>query len=398
MALTTPARVIDYTHYAEVEGTYGDITATPAGGDAHRTRVRNLGFKSVVARLDRDQDSDRSASVHSTALGRRSAEAEVTAALASSGVTGTPTAPDLGEHFRAHFGTERVGAGHSTCTTGSTTTVVAGTAGAATALGVATGDFLAFVTTAGIEARQVTVSGDSFTVTPALTSAPANGSAIYGGVTYKLTFATLLSMIRYGYLNGDFEHLCAGWAVAEMEITYDLGSDTPEPMVKFAGPAARVETLATAIPTPTLSTTRGLGPVAAYAWIGADKTCVTKLGLKSNNGMELRNNESCGVSGQLIPTGITRTGNNGRYKIELELETMLVGATVEGYYDGARTLTNYDVTVQLGNAIGNMVAWRTPKFIPDAEESDVDSEVAINLKGRCYGNGTDDTELTLAIF
>lgn len=397
MAFTTPPRTTDYTHFAEVEATYADIAATPSAGDAFRSRTKNLGFKSVVARLDRDQDADRSASVHSTALGRRSASFEFEAALCPSGVTGTPTAPDMGEFFRAHLGLQDVGVGHSTLTTGSTTTVLEGTAGAVAALGLVVGDFIAVDVSAavGIELRQVTaIATDQITVDRALSGAPASGRAIYGCVTYKLSKSTLLSMILYSYLDGDFEHLCAGAAVADMEITYDLGNETPEPMVKFSGPAARVETLATSIPTPTLSTNRGIGPAVAYAWIGATKTCITKLALKSNNGQELRESESCG----LLPTGIKRTGNNGRYKVELELEALLVGATIEGYYDNARALTAYDIEVQIGNVLGNGFGFRVPAFIPDAEESDVEGDVAIALKGRCYGNGTDDTELTVAFF
>lgn len=396
MALTTPARPIDFTHFAEVEASYGDATATPSGTDAFRSRARTLGFKEKTSRLDRDQDSDRSASVHSAVLGRREASFEYPMALAPSGVTGTPTAPDWGEFARAHFGTQRIGVGHSTCTTGSTTTVIAGSSGAGAALGVAVGDFLAFVTTAGIEARQVTVvATDTFTVSPALTSAPANGSAIYAAVTYKLSKNTLLSMIGYGYLDGDFEHMCPGMAVADMEISYDLNGDAPEPMLKFSGPAQRVEILGTSLPSPTLQTNRGIGPAPAYIWIDGTKTCVTKMALKSNNGMQLINDGSC----NLYPSGIVRTGNDGRYLINFEFEVVLVGSTVEDYYDNARTLTAHDLTVQVGSSLTTGIcAFRLPKHIPEADQSDVNNKVAIKLGGRAYGNGTDDTEITMALF
>ncbi len=395
MTFTTIPRDTDYTHYVEAEVTYGDITATPSAGDAFRCRAKNLGFKQIVARLDRDQDSDRSASVHSTALGRVSASFEYPMALAPSGNATTPTACDAFEFYRAHFGAQDIGAGHTTVQSGSTTSVLAGTTGAVTALGLVVGDFVVATTTAGLEARQSTViATDNITVVPALTSAPTNGTALNSAVTYKLSKTATTSLIGYGYLDADFEHLCAGMAVADFELTYDLGSDTPEPMVKFSGPAARVATLATSLPAPTLQTSRGMGSQVAYMWVGNTKFCVTKLMLKSNNGQELRNDESC----FMYPTGIKRTGNNGRYKIEFEVEAKLLGADVEGWFDAARTLTGYDVTVQIGNTLGNSVAFRMPNFIPDAEESSVSGDVAISLKGRCYGNGTDDTEITFCMF
>jgi hypothetical protein len=400
MTLTAPTPTNQYSHFGEVEVTYGDITATPAAGDAVRLRTKNLSFKPVITRLNRDQDADRSASRVLPAPGRISATFEIMAALASSGVTGTPTPPDLGEHLRAHFGVQRLHLAHSTCTTGSTTTSVVGSAGATAALGAATGDFLGFVTTAGIEARQITVSGDTFTVTPALTSAPINGSAIYGCAIYKLSKAAILSMILYGYLDGDFKHLCAGCAMAALAIDYDMGGDTPEPLIKLAGPGARVETLATAIPTPTLAATRGLGSVPMYAWIDGTKVCVTKAGLKSDNGLVLVQNQSCGPSSgaNLYPTGLVRTGNNGKWKVEMELEMLNVGATVEALFDNARALANHDVTMQLGTAIGNMVAWRVPNWVPAPDESDVESIAAISLKGECYQGAAEDSELTLAVF
>ena len=51
--------------------------------------------------------------------------------------------------------------------------------------------------------------------------------------------------------------------------------------------------------------------------------------------------------------------------------------------------------VQLGVSPGSIVAWRTPKFIPDAEVGDIADEVALDLSGRCYGvNGDDELYLS----
>jgi len=391
MALSAPTPDVNYRQFAEVEASYGDTTATPAAGDAYLSRDRTLQFKRIVERLDRDQDADGTASVHTTQKGRESSTWEVNAAITPSGITATPTAPDMGEFFRAHFGTQDVGVGHSTCTSGSTTTIIEGTAGATAALGAVVGDFVGAVTTAGIEYRQITsITTDALTVTPALTSAPANLSIIYGTVTYRLSRSTLLSMVLYSYLDGDnFREMLPGCAVAEMEASIDLGAGTPEAMVKFSGPGAKVQTLATTIPTPTTAG-QPLVPLAVYAWFGTTKVCPTSLTLTSNNGMELRNNEGC----FMYPTGVKRTGNGGKYDIKFDIEMLLTGSTIEGYYDNADALTAYDVTVQINNEAGKSFGFRLPKFVPDAEPGSVDGEVSMKLTGRCYGNGTADTEVS----
>jgi hypothetical protein len=390
MALSAPTPDINYRQFAEVEASYGDTTATPAAGDAFLCRDRTLIFKRVLERLDRDQDADATTSVHTTQKGRESATWEVNAAITPSGVTGTPTAPDMGEFFRAHFGVQDVAAGHSTCTSGSTTTVVEGAAGATTALGAVAGDFIGVVTTAGVEYRQiVSIATDAFTVAPALTSAPANGSAITGTVTYRLSSAADLSMVLYSYLNGDnFREMLPGCAVSDMEVSIDLASGTPEAMVKFSGPGARIQTFSTTIPTPTTAG-QPLVPLAVFAWFGATKQCPTSLTLTSNNGQELRNNEGC----TMYPSGIKRTGNGGKYLVNLDIEMLLTGSAIEGYFDNADALTAYDVTVQINNEVGKSFGFRLPKFVPDAEPGSVEGEVSMKLAGRCYGNGTANTEL-----
>ena len=396
MALSAPTSTTNYVHFAEVEAAYGETTATPAAGDAFRSRTKTLMFKRVLERLDRDQDADRTMTVHTTQAGRESATWEVEAAITPSGVTGTPTAPDMGEFFRAHFGTQDVGAAHSTCTSGSTTTLVEGAAGAVTTLGVVVGDWIAVVTTAGIEARQITnIATDAMTVTPALTSAPANGSAITAAVSYRLSDTNVLSMILYSYLDGDnFREKLPGCIVSDMEVSIDLASGTPEAMVKFSGAGARISTLATTIPTPTTAGQPLVPNGGVFAWFGTTKVCPTSVSLKSNNGMELRNNEGC----SFYPTGVKLTGNGGKRQISLDIEMLLSGSTIEGYYDNADALTAYDVTVQFNNVVGQSFAFRLPKYVPDAEPGEVEGEVSMALSGRAYGNGTAASELSCCFF
>ena len=129
-----------------------------------------------------------------------------------------------------------------------------------------------------------------------------------------------------------------------------------------------------------------LVPTESKIWIGATKHCVTKVELNSDNGIELRETESC----SLFPSGVKRTGNNSRYNVSQMISILLQTGAIEGYYDSADGLMAYDVIVQLGVSPGSIVAWRTPKFIPDAEVGDIADEVALDLSGRCYGTSGDD--------
>lgn len=396
MALSNPTSTTNYVQFMKLEASYGATNATPAGGDAIRTRTKTLMFKRVLERLDRDQDADRTMTVHTTQKGRESCTWEVEAALTPSGVTGTPTAPDMWDLFRAHAGTSDVGAGHSTCTAGSTTTVIEGDTGAVTALGAAVGDWIVATTTAGLEARVITaIATDQITVDRALSSAPANGSALYGTVTGRLSDTNTNSLVGWSYLDGDhFRQMAVGLLASDMEISIDLASGTPEAMVKFSGPGGLIiPHTATSIPTPTTAG-QPLVPAAVYAWFGTTKHCPTSLSLKSNNGQELRNNEGC----SMYPTGVKLTGNGGKRSITFDVEMLLTGSTIEGYYDNADALTAYDVIVQIGNEVGKSFAFRLVKFVPDTEPGEVEGEVSLALSGRAYGNGTAATELSFCFF
>lgn len=388
----------DHEIFVEAEASYNDTTATPSAGDAIRTRT-GFPFKRMKSRRDRDQEFDGSASVHGTVGGKEKAEWEIEMSITPSEVTATPTPPDAFALFTAHMGSQDTGAGHSTVTAGSTTTVLQGTAGAVTAMGLAVGDFIgveapAGNTTLGVEVRQVTViATDAITVTPALSFAPASGRAIYAAVTYKLLRSSTGTVVIYSYLSGDNgRQMLPGCVVSDMEVTYDPSDDVPEAMVKFSGEGAKIIPLATTKPTGTFAG-NPLSPTQAFAWIGSNKACVTNLTLTSNNGQEVRNNESC----SLVPTGVKRTGNNGKYLINLAMDMLFTTGTVEGYYDVADDLTAYDVTVQLGVELGKIFAFRTPSWRPDVDRDAVDGEASLSLTGRCYSNAsTADTEITVA--
>ncbi len=388
----------DHELFIKTEASYNDSATTFAAGDAVRTRT---GFpaKRQKSRRDRDQEFDGSSSVHGTVGGREKAEWEIEMAITPSEVTASPTAPDAFELYKNHMGSQDLGLAHSTVTVGSTTTVLAGTAGAVAALGMAVGDFIgvqapAATPTLGVEVRQVTViATDNITVTPALSFAPLTGRALYACVTYKLLYSASGTVGIGSYLSGDnARQLVSGTVVSDMEVTYDASDEVPEALVKFSGEAAKIQPLAVAKPTGTFAG-NPLAPTSAFAWIGSNKQCVTSLTLTSNNGQEVRNNESCSLN----PTGVKRTGNNGKYLINLAMDMLLTTGTVEGYYDVADDLTAYDVTVQLGIELGKIFAFRCASWRPDVDRDAVDGEASLSLTGRCYSNNsTADTELVLA--
>jgi hypothetical protein len=130
----------DYEHALQVESAYDTEPDAPAAADFARFRTR-FPFTRVLERLDRDQDSDNSSSVHTTQAGRESSTWELEGAVIPAGTT--PTAPDMGELFRAHLGTQHVMTTNTSTTTGSSGTVIHFATGGVAASGIAAGDLFA---------------------------------------------------------------------------------------------------------------------------------------------------------------------------------------------------------------------------------------------------------------
>lgn len=392
-----PFRSIDFELFAQLEATYGTSPGALAATDAFKCHAKNP-FKRNIARYDRDKDQGNQASVLSYQLGKSSVDWAIEGDIIPSGNAATPTKPDMDMFYEAHFGSKHKGTAHTTLAAGSTTTVLNFTAGGGAATGVQVGDLIAVDVSAafGVEVRQVTiVATDTITVDRALSAAPAAARAVYMGTTYRLSFAALKSLHLWGYLSGDnFRHKAGGCDVRQLDLNCDFTSTTPVATVNVSGGGLAVVTHATARPTPTTIGEPLLPPIGKV-WIGAALYCVCKASLSSNNGIEQRMSESC----SLVPTGLKRTGNGGRYAVTQELDLLLLTGTIEGYYDGETTLTAYDCITQLGIAPGAMVAWRTPKFVPNPVDTpDVDGEVALALSGKCYGLSAVDTEVSFAVF
>jgi hypothetical protein len=384
----------DFAHFVQLETVWGTSPGALAGTDAFKSKSR-YPFTHTKTRSDRDQDADMNqASVLTTQPGRESAEFSYEGDFIPSGNAAAPTAPDMDPFFEAHFGTKSAATAHSTVAAASTATIVNWAAGTVASGGFAVGQMVGITVDAtfGIEVRQIlSIATDAVTLDRALSAVPGTGGVILGGITYKFSESTMKSLHLWNFLDGDnFRHKVSGAVAAQLNADIDFTGETPTATMTVSGPASKVDVGATTIPTATTSG-QPLLPDKSYAWLAALKTCVTKAGFESNNGLEIRNDESCTLYG----TGMKRTGNDGRYMVNGTLGLLLTTGVVEGYYDNAMALTAYDILVQLGATAGKIVAWRMKRFIPDAPIGDVNGEVSLDLAGRAYGSVGDD-ELVLA--
>lgn len=381
--------------FVQLEAAWGTSPGALAGTDALK-HTSGKAIKKVVARLDRDQDRDyQQPSVLTTQVGREKTEFSLEAQVIPSGNASTPTEPDIDPLLEAHFGTKHKATAHTTTAAGSVGTSINFAVGGVAASGVAVGDLIAIdvSSTYGYEVRRVTAlpGGDVVTINAAFSADPAASRTVKVGTTYKFLQSATKSVHVWEYLNGDnFRHKAPGVIVADCEMEFDFGSDTPTGSVKFSGEGQAEATHATARPTPTTAGTP-LVPDGSYAFVGATRNCMLKGSFKSNNGIELRENESC----TLAPSGIKRTGNNARYSVEAMVAMLLTTGTIEGYYDAQAALTSYDLILQFGKTAGKIVAVNFPKFIPEIPVADQDGEVSLEMSGRAYGSAGDD-EIYLA--
>lgn len=387
----------DFTHFVQLESAYGTSPGALAGTDAWMSRAASL-FKRVIEYRDRDMDADGTASVVSTQLGRESGTFDTgDCDFVPSGNASTITAPDMDAFFEAHFGTKLTGTTHTILDAGSTTTLLKFAAGSGATSGVAVGQMIAVNVDAtfGWEVREVTiVSTDDVTVDRALSAAPAAAQVVKLGVTYRLEKSNLKSLHLWEFVGqgNNFRHSAGGAIPRNMELGCDFTQKAPVVSVKFSGETDRVlAQTSTSYPTPT---TAGLPliPSETKVWIGTAKQCLSSAKVTSDNSAVPRNNLSC----FLYPTGVKRTENNGRFVVNLDLSIDMETGTIEGYYDGERSATAYDVLVQLGIVPGNIVAFRAKKFIPKGDVGENDGLISIDLSGRCYATAEED-ELVVAV-
>jgi hypothetical protein len=387
----------DYILFVQPEATYGISPGALAGTDAFK-HTGSLPLNRKVERYFRSKDRDNGqASVLNVQPGRETAGVSIDCDLIPSGVTGTPTPPDIDELVKANMGTKLTGTAHTTTTAGSAGTDIVLVGGGIVASGIAVGQLIACDQdgAGNYEVRQVVTVGvggaDHFAVDRAFTTTNvATGRAVKVGVTYRLLNTALLSVYLWQFNSNNLRYVVPGTVISEMDLSLNFADGAPIVKAKFTGMGQRKRAqTATSMPTPSVAGVPLL-PSIGKIWLGALRYNVINVGLNVKNGLTLRNNQS----DQLFPSGVKRTDNDARYEVTQTLEMIATDVTM-ARYDEAPTLTQQDTIVQLNNSIGNIVAWRTPNFRPDADESEIDGEVGHKLAGRCLGVSGDD-EVTLA--
>jgi hypothetical protein len=378
----------DYELAVQLEAAYNTSPGALAGADFFK-HLAGAKLDRVLARYDRENDRDNAqASVITTHKGREHSTWSVACDLIPSNDATTPTAPDIDVFLEAHFGSKHTATAHTVTVAGSVGVTLNIAVGGGAASGLQIGDLIAVDVSAafGYEVRRVAnLVGDVVTVDRAFSTDPAAGRTVKVGTTYRLSSTALKSIYLWQFLNGDnFRHVIGGAVPQNCGVEIDFSSDQPVAKINFDGLGAQKGVGATARPTPV---TAGipLVPSEGKVWIGSALTRIVKYGFKSNNGNTLRMSQST----SLYPTGVKKTDNNSRFRIEQNMDVLLETGTIEGYHDNEAALTAYDVIVQLGVTPGRIVAFNTPKFIPSVPVNEMD-EMALSLNGRCYGTSGDD--------
>lgn len=384
----------DYELFAQLEASFGVSPGALAGTDAFKhTSGKALKRAKQSAKRDGER-SNGSASVTTQYGGREKSTHSIDTYMIPSGTVAV--APDVTDLLEAHFGTKLTPAAATTTAAGSVGTTLNLATGGGAASGIVAGMLIAvdYDGNGNFEVRRVvSIATDTVTLDLALTSDPAAGRAVQPFTTYKFSSSALKTVHLWEFLNGDnFRHKAGGCVMRQLAAEIDFTQQSPMGTFKFSGEGGAVAAqTTTSRPTPT---TAGdvLVPTVGTVWIGSAKGCFMKGGFQSDNGIELRETESC----SLVPTGVKRTGNNSRFSVTASLSVLLTTGTPEGYYDNASAQTAYSVIVQLGVLAGKRVAWAMPKFIPDTQDGEEAGEVALDLNGNALGTATDD-EIYLGI-
>ena len=382
------------------EATYGISPGAVAGTDMFKHKSR-LHFTSSRGRYVRDQDADyQQASVLSVQSGRRSSALKIDADLIPSGNATPITEPDVDVLLEAHLGTKHKATAHTTTAAGSSGVTINFATGGVAASGIAVNDLFAIdVSTAvGYEVRRCVAlpGGDVVTVDRAFTADPAVSRTVKMGTTYKLLNTSLISCYVSQWIAATLaRHAIPGAIFPDMDLQVSFAQEAPLATVSFAGSGMDEVTHAVARPTPSTAGVP-LVPATGFVWNGASKLFLLSASIKSNTGLEVRNNES----GSLQPTAVKRTGNNSRYNIEQTLSMLYTTGDRDtaAIYDAAKTsdATPLNILVQAGQTPGNILAWATPKFCPDPVRTEQDGEMAVQLSGRCIGT-TGDDELFIGV-
>ena len=302
---------------------------------------------------------------------RTSAElAGLTALLRPSGVLNT--VPECSFLLEAAFGAK-------TNVTLSTTIASGAAVGGCTltsngTLSVGDGILLIDNTTGLKHVRRLTSVAGAVTWAPDLPNAPVNGSAVKGGITYRLTtdLGIAVAVALLHVLPG-FRRELRGIGLDKLSVMFDANE---EPRFTVSGPAQQQLSDAAAIADPVTFTTVGGNPPSGLVgdlYIGTSGVAYLfkKFSLEFTNGLALRNTEY-GVN---LATEIYR---KDRRAVTCSLEAF--AETAAKLYDVAKAgtfSTASGVFKQTGRTEGNIVAvalpkvdWKVPKTTDGDNEAD----------------------------
>jgi hypothetical protein len=380
----------EYELAVQREATYGASPGALAGADFFKhTSLPLVGREIERYYRDRDRDNGQ-ASVLSVQKGREKSKLSIEADLIPSGNATTPTEPDVDLLIESGFGSKHKATAHTVTIAGSVGVALNVAVGGGAASGLAAKDFIAVDVDGlgGYEVRQVvSVAGDVITIDRAFTTDPAAARTVKVGTTYKLLSTALLSCYLWRFNNDNLRYAVPGVCIQELEIALNYAEGTPVGKIKFSAEGRQQVTASTTRPTPATAG-QPLVPTVGKLWIGAVKLNMINAAFTLNNGIELRSRES----DALTPNGLKRTGNNSRYscKQTIEFYAFDTAPNTKTYYDAAPSLGGLDVLVQHGVTPGSIVAWRTPHYVPDIEETEQEGEIGYKLDGRALGTINED--------
>jgi hypothetical protein len=304
------------------------------------------------------------------------------------------TLPESDKIFEAAFGTK------SNVTLSTTINDAAATTTSATLTSVAGlqagRDALLFVVAGKKYVRFVTnIAGSIATWAPALPAAPANTSAVKGGLVYKLSTDLSISLAILHVLSG-FRRECRGIGVDKFNVTFDANA---EPMYSASGPAQSEFNDANAVADPGASTFVGLqnppSGIVGDVLIGATSYLTKKATFDLTNGLRVRNEEYGGNADTGYASEVFR---DGRRSVSVSLDAFV--ETPATLHDFAIAGTQKPLFVQTGRTEGNIVACYAPIVdwkVPDTDSPDTASNWSFKGTALESADGAND-EFYLAIF
>lgn len=372
--------------YVAKHTAYGD---TPALAAANAVRHVNVGFSyDPYARVTSPEKKQSPGAVNRFDRRTSASLSALEVLLRPSGTLNTLPECDL--FLEALFGS-RSNITLSTTVTATTGTIGGATLAAVTGLAVGQGVLITVGTKRYVRIL-TSLAGNVVTWAPNLPSAPADGAAVKGVTTYRLSTDLAVSLLLGHYLTG-FGRNLFGVGLDQGTLAFD---GTEEARLTATGPAQKQLSTGDAglIAEPGGFTTVGGNPPTGMAGelrIGNNAYLHKSLEIAITNGLQTRNVEA-GNDG--LATEIYRAG---RREVAVSLEAFV--ETPGTLYDLAKAGTNASVFRQNGWTEGNILAAYLPKveFKP-ASTDDPDEAASWAFEGTALETAdAANDEITLVI-